>query len=383
MIRNTYRTWMFFVVVAIVSVVAPCSTYAKLYETVTMCVDETKTLYLPSSITSLNLMSVDFYSNDISYVQVLSHTDYSVNVKAVKAFSSPIVVRCSYRYFVNNGSHTYETLGVYDYCITVVGDSKVEPTSIKFPSTVFVLDVGESCQLEPRVLPADAEYTLSWSINDTSVATVTQTGLLVGRSPGAADLKVKADNGVYAMLRVVVSETTPDLELSDGNGVKSLPDRANVTYERCLQPGWNSVCLPFAITQSMFDGFCQGCRMATVSELEIVGDRYFLSVNEVKSVSAGLPCLIYAPKEVVCRFDLKDVRLRASPDNSSKLKGTYKRGVIGAGFYKITADGASVGITKSRNASVAPFRAYVSLDGVPQTKSAPSTLVMKLSQIEY
>lgn len=91
-----------------------------------MCVGETKTLYLPSSITSLNLRSVDFYSNDISYVQVLSHTDYSV-----KAFSSPIVVRCSYRYFANNGSYTYETSGAYNYRITVVGDSKVEPTSIK------------------------------------------------------------------------------------------------------------------------------------------------------------------------------------------------------------------------------------------------------------
>lgn len=37
---------------------------------VTMQVGETQTLYLPSSVTSLNLKSVNFYSNGISYIQV-------------------------------------------------------------------------------------------------------------------------------------------------------------------------------------------------------------------------------------------------------------------------------------------------------------------------
>lgn len=41
---------------------------AQSYEDVTMSVGETKTLYLPSSVTTKNLKSVTFYSNGISYV---------------------------------------------------------------------------------------------------------------------------------------------------------------------------------------------------------------------------------------------------------------------------------------------------------------------------
>lgn len=179
---------------------------------VTMQVGETQTLYLPSSVTSKNLRSVNFYSNGISYVQVVSHTNYSVKVKAIKAFSSPVIVRCDYYYLINNGGYTYQTSGYYDFNITVVGenDNKVKPTRITFPTSAVGIEVGESRQLIPTVYPADAEYTLTWSINDKSIATVSQDGLLIGKSEGAADLTVKADNGVYAMLRVVVSKPTPN-----------------------------------------------------------------------------------------------------------------------------------------------------------------------------
>lgn len=200
--------WVRMIIISLIGVIASIPIYAISYKEVTMSVGETQTFYLPSSVTSKNLKSVTFYSNGISYVQVTSYTNYSVTVKAIKAFSSPIIVRCDYRYFVRSGSYTYETSGAYDYRITVVGSggggSSIEPTSIKFSSTVKAIEVGESVQLTPTVLPANAEYTLTWSISDKYVATISQDGLLTGKSVGAADLKVKADNGVYAMLRVVV-----------------------------------------------------------------------------------------------------------------------------------------------------------------------------------
>lgn len=176
-------------------------------ENVTMKEGETKTLYLPSSVTSKRLKSVNFYSNGISYVQVLSHTNYSVTVKAIKAFSSKIVVRCDYRYYITSGSYTYEASGYYDFNVTVES-GKVGPTSIKFPSSVAAVEEGASRQLEVTVLPENAEYSLTWKIVDTSVATISQSGLLTGVREGATDLKVTADNGVYAMLRIVVSKSS-------------------------------------------------------------------------------------------------------------------------------------------------------------------------------
>jgi uncharacterized protein YjdB len=416
---------------------------AQSFKEVDMAVGETQTLYLPSSITTLNLKSVTFYSNGISYVQVQSYSNYSVTVKAVKAFSSPIIVRCDYRYFIRSGSYVYEAKGYYDFRITVGGGSSaVKPTKITLPYTIEVIDVGESLQLTPTVTPANAQYTLTWSINDTSVATVSQSGLLTGKSPGNADLKVMTDNGVYTMLRVVVSEVkpssvsvspssltltegessyltstvypvgadrsvtwtsgnssvatvnssgkvvavkagtavitartsngktgsctvtvksaVPDLVISDKDGLTgSLPVRANVRYDRTFYEGWNSCCVPFAITQSMLDGFMPGCKIAFLVEFEVVGDQYSFSVDQVTSVGAGVPCLIYAPKDVVCSFRLNDVSLRASPDDSSELQGAYRRTIIGSGHYKLTDDGLSMGVTNSDAAIVAPFRAYV------------------------
>ena len=177
-------------------------------ENVTMQVGETKTLYLPSSVTSKTLKSVTFYSASWNDVEVLSHTNYSVRVKALKATSTPVIVRCDYYYYINNGGYTYQNGGAYDFKVTVEGETTVKPTKITIPSVVSV-EVGESKDIEAVVTPANAEYTLTWSISDNSIATVYQNGMITGKSVGYADLKVKADNGVYAMCRVSVYRPTP------------------------------------------------------------------------------------------------------------------------------------------------------------------------------
>ena len=465
------KNWILGIVMAIIGVLFSNSTPAQSYKEVTMTVGETKTLYLPSSVTSKDLKSVAFYSNGISYVQVTSYTNYSVTVKAIKAFSSPIIVRCDYYYFVRSGSFTYEASGAYDFRITVVdnggggGGSGVEPTSIQFPSSAVGISVGESRQLTPTVLPANAEYTLTWSINDNSVATISQDGLLVGKSAGTADLKVMADNGVYAMLRVVVSQPTPtsvsvspssvtltegqskyltatvypsnasqsvswsssnssvvsvsnagkvigvktgtatiiaktsngktgtcvvicksaipDLVLSDANGIVSVPSSANVKYERTLYSGWNSVCVPFALTQTMLDVFGKGCKIATVERYEIIGTERVLSVKQVESVAAGVPCLIYAPMDMVCDFNLSNVSLKSDPDDSSPLKGAYKRTIIGPNYFKLTDDGQALGITKGDDAIVGPFRAYIELTEPAATRAKTKPIEIKLTQVKY
>lgn len=453
----------------IFSTIATFPAYAISYKEVTMSVGETKTFYLPSSVTSKDLKSVTFYSNGISYVQVISYTNYSVTVKAIKAYSSPIIVRCDYRYFVRSGSFTYETSGAYDYRITVVGSggggSGVEPTSIEFSSTVKAIEVGESVQLIPTVLPANAEYTLTWSISDKYVATISQDGLLTGKSAGAADLTVKADNGVYAMLRVVVSEPKPtsvsvspssvtlteggsryltatvypsnasqsvswsssnssvvsvsssgkitaikagtatitattsngktgtcsvickeaiqSIVLSDKDGVSELPSMANVTYERTLYSGWNSVCVPFAISQTMLNTFCEDSKIATVVELEVIGNERQLSVSEVQSVNAGEPCLVYVPNDVICKFSLSNIALSTTPQNTDNMRGVYERTTIGTNYYKLTDDGNSLGLTKSDEAIVAPFRAYMLLNETPQTRSSVEPIEIKVTQVKY
>ena len=94
-VKHTSRILMTLMIV--IGSITTIPAYAISYKEVTMSVGETQTFYLPSSVTSKDLKSVTFYSNGISYVQVTSYTNYSVTVKAIKAFSSPIIVRCDYR----------------------------------------------------------------------------------------------------------------------------------------------------------------------------------------------------------------------------------------------------------------------------------------------
>ena len=177
-------------------------------ENVTMKIGETKTLNLPYSVTSRTLKSVSFYSASYKDVEVVSYTASSVKVKALKATSTPVVVRCDYYYYINNGGYMYENGGVYDFMVTVKGEITVKPTKITLPSHI-VLEVGESQDIVPTVTPSNAGYTLTWSISDSSVATIYNNGMITGKSVGYADLKVKADNGVYAMSRVSVYQPTP------------------------------------------------------------------------------------------------------------------------------------------------------------------------------
>ncbi len=173
-------------------------------ENVTMQVGETKTLYLPSSVTSKTLKSVNFYSASWNDVEVVSHTNYSVKVKALKATSTPVIVRCDYYYYINNGGYTYQNGGAYDFMITVEGETTVKPTKISIPSTSSV-KVGGSFYFVPTVTPANATYTLTWESSDNTIASVNQSGMLTGISVGSANITVTTDNGKTATCKVTVS----------------------------------------------------------------------------------------------------------------------------------------------------------------------------------
>lgn len=176
-------------------------------ENVTMSVGETKTLYLPSSVTSKTLKSVTFYSASYQYVQVESYTNYSVTVKALKAISTPVVVRCDYYYYINNGGYTYQASGAYDFNVTVVGETEVRPDKVDVQSYLQV-PVGGSKAVSVTVTPPNAVYTLSYKIYDTTIAEVSN-GIVYGKKAGETDLKVWTDNGKYDMCRVIVYENKP------------------------------------------------------------------------------------------------------------------------------------------------------------------------------
>lgn len=144
-------------------------------ENVTMTVGETRTLYLPSSITSLVLHSSTFYSAGNSYVTVVSYMPYSVTVKALKATpSAPIVVRCDYYYF--SGSLLYS--GAHDFLVTVndnnsggsgggsgsgssSGGTDITSLSIS-PSGTVEMKKGQTYLFSTNFIPSNANPHFEW-----------------------------------------------------------------------------------------------------------------------------------------------------------------------------------------------------------------------------
>ena len=331
--RINALAWLITMLMTLVASTAVAADWGS--EKVTMQVGESKTLYLPSSITSKTLKSVSFYSASYNYVKVVSHSNYSVKVTALKATSTPVVVRCDYYYYINNGGYTYLNGGAYDFNVVVEGETTVKPTKITIPSTVSV-EVGESLDIETTVTPSNAEYTLTWSISDNSIATVYQNGMITGKSVGYADLKVKADNGVYAMCRVSVYRPTP----TNVNMKSSLAMNVGDTYT--LSPVVYPTNSKYTLTWTSSD-----TNVATVSSSGEVTAKSAGTANITVTTDNGktATCSVTVNASPVVEYEVKfsiyGYEFGEVLHNGSKLVGET---VSGYGSFKV-AEGSDVALT--------------------------------------
>ncbi len=81
-------------------------------------------------------------------------------------------------------------------------------TSVDIVSEGTVVRVGSKLALDASVLPASAPQGVSWSSNNTSVATVSSDGTVTGKTDGSATITAKAGDKTDT-LRVVVQKSSP------------------------------------------------------------------------------------------------------------------------------------------------------------------------------
>lgn len=91
---------------------------------------------------------------------------------------------------------------------TVEVTPKVEPTSVSITSTKEVL-VGNTVTLYPTLTPSNATTTYTWKSSNTSVATVSSSGVVKGVYPGKATITVTTSNGKSASCVVTVNPIIP------------------------------------------------------------------------------------------------------------------------------------------------------------------------------
>ncbi len=84
-------------------------------------------------------------------------------------------------------------------------------TSVTLTPTPFEVGIGDTIQLTLSVLPSSAKYTVEYSSTDTSVATVSSTGLVTGIS-----------NGTFYIKALIKQKNRPDIILW-ANGESAIP----------------------------------------------------------------------------------------------------------------------------------------------------------------
>ena len=113
--------------------------------------------------------------------------------------------------------------------ITVVNPGVTE---IRLNKTSMTLAVGSTGTLTTTIIPSNASTTITWSSDNTSVATVSS-GVVTARSSGTAQIKAMASNGVYAICYVTVSGVSL-------TGIEIYPSsitlRVNETYTLTANP---------------------------------------------------------------------------------------------------------------------------------------------------
>ncbi len=120
---------------------------------------------------------------------------------------------------------------------TPIADETVPVTSIVVASETVYLNVGLELRVEANVVPVDAtNKTLEWTVSDTTVATVDQTGKLTGVAIGETTLTIKSVStpGVTKVVDVeVVDQLWPLNQIRDfaGFDLPAFPDFTNVVVE--------------------------------------------------------------------------------------------------------------------------------------------------------
>ena len=246
-------------------------------------------------------------------------------------------------------------------CTVTAIRRSVDVTGVSVSPSSYTINEGESYSLKATVTPSNAtDKSITWTSDNPTVVSVSSTGTITGKAAGTAYITARSSNGKSARCFVTCRSVIKDITLSDKDGISSVPSKANITYERTFEAGWNSICVPFTITQSMLDSFGEGYYMAQYDDKEILGDKRAVSLRRTDSLVAGTPGFIYSPDTKRCTFLLNNVALVESPSASGCARGAFISVKIGSGMYKLSDDGQSFGITMTDEATCAPFRAYIS-----------------------
>ncbi|MBR3134740.1 MAG: Ig domain-containing protein, partial [Clostridia bacterium] len=104
-----------------------------------------------------------------------------------------------------NGTTTITAKTVNNKTATSKITVTTNPTGIKLNKTSLTIDYGKTAVITATISPSTStNKTISWSSNNTSVATVDKNGKVTGKSNGKATITAKTSNGKTATCKVTI-----------------------------------------------------------------------------------------------------------------------------------------------------------------------------------
>ncbi|MDR0519509.1 MAG: Ig-like domain-containing protein, partial [Clostridiales Family XIII bacterium] len=168
------------------------------------------------------------YGLNITFSRTNDGTQKNLTARLINANESRIGEEISLKNQVSvTKNYNIETAGTYyfqvygwsmssddctEYSFRING---VEATTITMKKTAKV-EKGKSITLKPSVTPATPAPTLTWTSSDTSVATVSTTGVVKGKKAGTVNItaSVNGVSGVYATCAVTVTQPVTKVKLN-------------------------------------------------------------------------------------------------------------------------------------------------------------------------
>ena len=109
------------------------------------------------------------------------------------------------------------------------GANPIEPTGVTLNRTSADLEVNDTLQLTANIQPNGATGSITWSSNNTNVATVSNTGLVTAVSEGNATITARVSENIVATCTVSVTDNSGVQPQSDTLFTADLTDTMSVT----------------------------------------------------------------------------------------------------------------------------------------------------------
>ena len=107
----------------------------------------------------------------------------------------------------------------------------IDPTSVTLNKTALSLTVGATSTLSATINPTGATGSVTWSSNNTSVATVSSAGKVTAVAAGTATITARVTSSVYATCTVTVTSS------GGGQSVSPLTEVVNLNYTGLTSKG--------------------------------------------------------------------------------------------------------------------------------------------------